>query len=181
MGTITPQGTASIHCYDCDDEVHDDKLGEHLSKLGIDIQTQSKTEKSVTELNLEANLSLTLSKVLEEGKILPPVFGPDNTGMINLGNTCYMNSVVQVLMSMPEFKERFLPGANDHLDACQKWTPDCFECQMSKLAIGLYSGDYSQKVQSKDEKGQLVPDEFYQEGIRPQLLKSLFGKGHQEF
>jgi hypothetical protein len=27
------------------------------------------------ELNLEANLSLTLSKVLEEGKTLVPVFG----------------------------------------------------------------------------------------------------------
>lgn len=39
LGTITPQGTASIHCYDCDDEVLDDKLGEHLGKLGIDIQT----------------------------------------------------------------------------------------------------------------------------------------------
>jgi len=35
---------------------------------------------------------------------LIPVFGADNTGMVNLGNTCYLNSVVQVLMSMPEFK-----------------------------------------------------------------------------
>ena len=70
-------------------------------------------------------------------------------------------------MSMPEFKERYYPKANAHLNACQKWTPDCFECQMSKLANGLYSGEYSTKVQSKDEKGQLVADEFYQEGVRP--------------
>lgn len=75
-----------------------------MAKLGIDIARQQKTEKTVTELNLEANLSLTLSKVLEEGKVLIPVFGADNTGMANLGNTCYLNSVVQVLMSMPEFK-----------------------------------------------------------------------------
>jgi len=75
-----------------------------LAKLVIDIARQQKTEKTVTELNLEANLSLTLSKVLEEGKVLIPVFGADNTGMVNLGNTCYLNSVVQVLMSMPEFK-----------------------------------------------------------------------------
>lgn len=103
LGTITPQGTASIHCYDCDDEVLDNKLGEHLGKLGIEIQSQTKTEKSTTELNLEANLSLTLSKVLEEGKVLIPVFGAGNTGMVNLGNTCYLNSVVQVLMSLPDF------------------------------------------------------------------------------
>ena len=55
---------------------------------------QTKTEKTITELNLEANLSLTLSKVLEEGKILIPVFGPGFTGMENLGNTCYMNAIV---------------------------------------------------------------------------------------
>jgi ubiquitin carboxyl-terminal hydrolase 5/13 len=62
--------------------------------LGIDILQQNKTEKSITEINLEANLSLTLSKVLEEGKILIPVFGPELTGMVNLGNSCYLNSVV---------------------------------------------------------------------------------------
>ena len=55
-------------------------------------------------MELEANLSLTLSKVLEEGKVLIPVFGPEMTGMVNLGNTCYLNSAVQVLMSLPEFK-----------------------------------------------------------------------------
>jgi len=46
------------------------------------------------EMELEANLNLTLSKVLEEGKTLIPVFGPGLTGMINLGNSCYLNSVV---------------------------------------------------------------------------------------
>lgn len=45
-------------------------------------------------MNLEANLNLQLSKVLEAGKELVPVFGPGLTGMENLGNTCYMNSVV---------------------------------------------------------------------------------------
>lgn len=111
LGTITPQGTASLHCYDCDEEVLDEKLADHLSKLGIDVCKQTKTEKSITELNLEANLSLTLSKVLEEGKILVPVFGAGNTGMINLGNTCYLNSVVQVLMSLPSFEARYLSNA----------------------------------------------------------------------
>jgi len=123
--------------------VLDKKLGEHLGKLGIDIMSLVKTEKTMAELSLEYNLALTLSKVLEDGKVLPPVFGADNTGLINLGNTCYMNAVVQVLMSLPEFKQRYLPCANEHLNTCIKWTPDCYECQMSKLAIGLYSGDYS--------------------------------------
>ena len=55
------------------------------------VKTASKT---ITEMNLEANLNLTLSKVIEDGKELIPLFGPGFTGMDNLGNSCYMNSVV---------------------------------------------------------------------------------------
>ena len=65
LGTITPEGSASIYCYSCDEDVLDENLGAHLSRLGIDILRQQKTEKTITEMNLEANLSLTLSKVLE--------------------------------------------------------------------------------------------------------------------
>lgn len=144
LGTITAQGTASIHCYECDDEVLDKKLAEHLRKVGIDMGTQTKTEKSITEINLEANLSLTLSKIIEEGKILVPVFGAGNTGMENLGNSCYMNSVVQVLFSNPEFYNYFSSeAANEHLKTCGKYSPDCYRCQISKLSWGLLSGEYS--------------------------------------
>lgn len=37
IGTITPEGNASVHCYLCDDDVLDNKLGEHLAHLGLDI------------------------------------------------------------------------------------------------------------------------------------------------
>lgn len=94
LGTITPEGKASIFCYTCDDDVLDPDLNRHLAVLGISLAGQVKTEKSMTEMNLEANLSLTLSKVLEEGKELIPLFGKYNTGMQNLGNTCYMNAVM---------------------------------------------------------------------------------------
>lgn len=102
-----------------------------------------KTEKTLTELNLEANLSLTLSKVLEEGKTLIPVFGADKTGMINLGNTCYMNSVVQTLFALPEFKTYYGNRAEEHLKTCRNMASNCYLCQFSKLALGLYSGDFS--------------------------------------
>lgn len=39
LGTITPEGTASIYCYSCNDDRNDDMLAEHLGVLGIDIST----------------------------------------------------------------------------------------------------------------------------------------------
>lgn len=81
IGTITPEGGGSINCYACDDDVSDPNLKDHLHTFGIDITKTAKTEKTMTELNLEANLAMTLSKVLEAGQTLVPVFGPMNTGM----------------------------------------------------------------------------------------------------
>lgn len=105
-------------------------------------------------MNLEANLNLTLSKVLEEGKTLVPVFGPGLTGMENLGNSCYMNSVVQVLFNLPEFRDYYMSFAEDYLNTCTTRPPDDIQCQLSKLVIGLQSGEYSQaKVAQKVEVG----------------------------
>lgn len=49
MGTITPEGNASIHCYHCDDEVLDPELPAHLAVFGIDVAQQVKTEKTIAE------------------------------------------------------------------------------------------------------------------------------------
>jgi len=99
IGTITPEGKAAIHCYKCDDEVLDHDLAAHLSVIGIDVASQVKTEKTVAEQELQANLNLNFSKVIEQGRTLIPVFGPTNTGIQNLGNSCYLNSVIQVCFS----------------------------------------------------------------------------------
>lgn len=180
LGTITAQGSASIHCYDCDEEVLDKNLAQHLGVLGIDIQSQVKTEKTTTELNLEANLSLTLSKVLEEGKILIPAFGKERTGMVNLGNSCYLNSVIQVLFAVPTFRDYFYERAQPHLDSCKNFTANCYMCQFSKLVLGLVDGHFSKPILAEKSKPE-DPDEHYQDGIRPQMFKYLVGKNHEEF
>jgi len=39
-------------------------------------------------MNLDVNINLTLSKTIEEGKVLIPLYGPGKTGLENLGNSC---------------------------------------------------------------------------------------------
>lgn len=63
-------------------------------------------------------MNLTLSKVLEEGRVLVPAFGSGFTGLDNLGNSCYLNSVVQILFSIPEFMDKYVNSAEVHLNTC---------------------------------------------------------------
>ena len=183
-GTITPDGEASLYCYACDNDVKDENLAIHLKNLGIDINTQKKTDKTVTEMNLSININFTLSKTIEEGKVLTPLYGEGFTGLENLGNSCYMNSILQILLSLEPFKKNYFDNAIDHLNTCKKDATECYLCQMSKIMYGLYSGIYSQKKTKRlpatddNKEGEL---EEYQDGIRPSSFKYYFGKGNADF
>ena len=67
-----------------------------------------------------------MSKTIEDGKILIPIFGKYNTGMQNIGNSCYMNSVVQTVFSHKAFQDKYIKNAADHLISCKNFAPDCF-------------------------------------------------------
>ena len=183
-GTITPDGEASLYCYACDNDVKDENLALHLKNLGIDINEQKKTDKTITEINLSFNINFTLSKTIEEGKVLTPLYGKGFTGLENLGNSCYMNSVIQILFHLEPFIKRYYDNAIDHLNICTADSSKCFECQMSKIFYGLHSGLYSQKKtrhlppSDENKEGEI---EEYQDGIRPSSFKYYFGKGNPDF
>ncbi|THH30270.1 hypothetical protein EUX98_g3935 [Antrodiella citrinella] len=175
LGTITPEGGADVYCYSCNDAVLDPELSAHLATFGINVQTQTKTEKSMTELQIEHNLKFDFSLTSEDGKALEPVFGPGLTGLANLGNSCYMASVIQSVFSLPSFRSRYLPSALQHAQSCTVPLPaDCLGCQLHKLADGLLSGRYSHPHPSADRASP-------KEGVRPSTFKALIGKGHEEF
>jgi len=56
LGTITPEGQADVYCYTCDDSKLDLDLAAHLANFGINVATQEKTQKTMTELVSEATL-----------------------------------------------------------------------------------------------------------------------------
>ncbi|KAJ3052533.1 hypothetical protein HK097_006099 [Rhizophlyctis rosea] len=175
LGTITAEGTADVFCYLCGDERLDPHLGKHLANFGINVASQQKTEKSLTELQVEQNMKFDFSMTTEDGKELTPLFGPGYTGLKNLGNSCYMASVVQSVFALQPFQERYLQMARDHIATCRDDPARCFHCQMAKMADGLLSGRYSQPW-SNDEG-----ETRGQDGIAPNMFKEFFGKGHPEF
>lgn len=86
LGTIEPDGSADVYCYACNDARIDPFLADHLRNFGISVTQQTKTEKSMTELQVEQNLKFDFAMTGEDGKDLIPLCGPSLTGLANLGN-----------------------------------------------------------------------------------------------
>lgn len=183
LGTISPEGRADVHVYTDDDEHYDPKLGEHLAHFGIDLASAVKTESSLGELEVEASMAMELDSVREKHQELPHAAGPGLTGLRNLGNTCYIASVFQVLFSLPAFQMRYFGrlvdmwNGGDPVDALVEvplsWQGDravsSLECQLRRLADGLLSGKYAFQ-----EMSNRLP-------VGPRLIKKVVGRDHPEF
>ena len=172
LGTITPKG-ADVYSYapDEDDMVEDPKLAEHLAHWGINMMQMEKTEKTMAELQIDMNMKFDFDKICESGKALQTRAGPGYVGLKNLGNSCYVNSVVQVLCSLPEVKERYVDKALETFQSTPiTHSAEDFACQMSKLAVGLLTEKYCQP----EEGGEGV-------FVTPTMFKFLVGKGHMDF
>ncbi|EER34565.1 hypothetical protein CTRG_01426 [Candida tropicalis MYA-3404] len=171
LGSLSADSeSCDAYCYQCNDEVKVPNLAEKLHKFGIDLNSAVKTEKSLVELNIDQNLNWDFKLDGANGEKLPPVYGKGLTGFQNLGNSCYINSVLQSLYNLDGYKkylkdEKFPPQvenpANDLIS------------QLIKIYDGLYSGRYS-------IPGSLKGDD-YQLGIKPSAFKTLIGENHPEF
>lgn len=174
LGTITADGKADINCYLCDDMKLDPMLADHLNTFGINIKEEHKTEKSMAELQLEQNLNYQFSMTTqtEDGqqKTLNPIFGKGLTGMRNIGNSCYIASVLQSVFDVSGFDQfSDIELVTKHHYICKKSSPsNCLICQLIKIFAGLVSGVYS--VPGDDSSDPDADLSHLPESIRKQAL-----------
>ncbi|KAM7191631.1 hypothetical protein V8F20_009238 [Naviculisporaceae sp. PSN 640] len=186
LGSLSYGETPDVWCYACGDKDNDGKtrgnetthpdLFDFLERNGLNVRERQKTEKSLVESQIELNLKQwNFSMTNQEGKEATPLFGPGLTGLRNMGNTCYLASILQCLYDIPAFQKRF------NLPADQVPHPaEDLETQLRKVADGLLSGRYSNPDSDLmiSEHSSELP---YQKGLTPAMLKHLIGRDHEEF
>ena len=103
LGTITPHG-ADVYSYAPDEDcmVIDPNLAEHLSFWGIDIMKLEKTSKTMGELEVSLNMSYDWSRIVSQSDQIQKIQGPGFVGLQNIGSSCYMNSILQTILAVPE-------------------------------------------------------------------------------
>jgi ubiquitin carboxyl-terminal hydrolase 5/13 len=175
LGTITAK-EADVYSYDEDDMVEDPNLAKHLSHWGINMMNMEKTDRSMADLEIDLNQKYGEASMIEEANSkLKPVHGGGYTGMKNLGNSCYMNSALQVLFTIKDFQEKYYKHCDFYFDNSKDPVND-FNTQTAKLAFGLLSGLYSREMPADSNPSFRPPS-----NIRPQMFRTLIGHGHAEF
>ena len=171
LGSLSASSN-DVYCYQCDDEVKfqdgNTTLSFILKKFGIDIANKTATEKTLTELQVEQNMNWDFKMTDSQGNELVSLSPNDELGcgLTNLGNSCYLNSVVQCLFNggVSQWDTSMLEQLGIEFPLDVVYPGNNLRCQLIKLSNAL----------------KITPGQ-YPQGIKPRSFKKCIGGTHEEF
>lgn len=155
-----------------------------------DMPQMEKTEKTMAELQVDLNIRFEFDAITEAGAHLQPLSGPGHVGLVNLGNSCYMNSCLQVLFALPELAQRYVAPANALFKSAPPESANDMLTQLAKMGVALVNGRTGappppptpMEADGAPETGGGGGSKADgTESVRPLAFKTLVGRGHHEF
>ncbi|KAK7476332.1 hypothetical protein BaRGS_00032450, partial [Batillaria attramentaria] len=83
---------------------------DEMAQIDINRQDAPLSSQSSASSSFKSQKPTAKVQPLNKAQVDTPVVTPGYTGLDNLGNTCFMNSVIQVLSNTREFRDFFLDG-----------------------------------------------------------------------
>ncbi|AMD22362.1 HGR023Cp [Eremothecium sinecaudum] len=166
LGSLS-RDSSDVYCYACDDDVRfgdKNQLALILASYGITLDDQVAKERTLLELQVEQNMSWDFKMEDANGQSFRSLEASKSygCGLINLGNSCYMNSVLQILLNGGVRDWDLEVLGETPLDVV--YPSKNLKCQLIKLR---------EAFKSSPEK--------YKHGVKPTSVKQCIGSGNEEF